>query len=336
MKRSTLKLMVAILVFILLLANTTSILATNDETMQILKKADKEYMIYLKNHLGVSFEFAFSNDKNANKETLGYKNAATDTAEAGANYIAYIDEDLYNTYFTQPTYLWARTLGGNYFIEGIEVKIAEALTDNEVDLANHITKTIAVDTTQTFDKPAEMIEGVKTTKTVGKVTVQEEGTTDYQLIKVPKNGSYYEFMKLAEKIANNKIENNIYAELEVAKEFSKLYQELMPEVNNANWVTVENNEILQPEEAKEGEQYILWLKNKQGNDVKLDAQFLTCFEDYKPEVISEKVVTKLPVTADDPTLFIILAILIVALVVVGIVKITAGKKEKVTKKASKH
>ena len=40
MKNSTLKLMVAILIFILLLINATSIFATN-EKIQILKKADK-------------------------------------------------------------------------------------------------------------------------------------------------------------------------------------------------------------------------------------------------------------------------------------------------------
>ena len=87
MKHSKLKLMLAIIIFSILVVSVTSIFATN-EKIQILQKANEEYMIYIQNHLEESFEFAFSNDKNANKEELSYRNAATDTAEEGANYIA--------------------------------------------------------------------------------------------------------------------------------------------------------------------------------------------------------------------------------------------------------
>lgn len=245
MKHSKLKLMVTIIFFTLLLTSITSIFATN-EKIQILQKANKEYMIYIENHVEKSFEFAFSNDKNANKEELSYRNAATDTAEEGANYIAYVDENLYNMYFAHPTYLWARMLDGTYFAEGVEVQLTDSITDDDVELANSITKIITVDTTQIFNKPTEIINGVETTKTVGKVAVQEEGTTYYQLLKVPNDGKYSEFIKLAEKISNNQIQNNIYSKLEVAKEFSKLYQELVPATTDANWTLVENNEILQP------------------------------------------------------------------------------------------
>lgn len=330
MKHSKLKLMLAIIIFSILIVSVTSIFATN-EKIQILQKANEEYMIYIQNHLEESFEFAFSNDKNANKEELSYRNAATDTAEEGANYIAYVDENLYKMYFAQSTYLWARSLDGTCFVEGIEVQLNDSITDEEAELANNITKIIQVDTTQILNKPTEIINGVETTKTVGKVAVQEEGTTYYQLLKVPNDGKYSEFIKLAEKISNNQIQNNIYSKLEVAKEFSKLYQELVPATTDANWTLVENNEILQPEEAKDDEQYILWLKNENGNNIKLDVQFLNCFEDYKKEVISEKVTTKLPVTADDPTLFIILAALVVALIVVLIIRKVAIKKDNTSK-----
>ena len=292
-------------------------------------------MIYIENHTEESFEFAFSNDKNAKKEDLNYKISATDTAESGANYIAYADESIYNMYFAEPTYLWARTLEGTYFVEGIQVELTEAITDNDVELANNITKRISVDTTQSFDKPAEMINGVETTRTVGKVVIKEEGTTSYQLVKIQENSSYSEFMKLATQIANGKVEDNFYAKLEITNQFLKLYKELVPEENDSNWKLVENGEILQPEEAKEDEQYILWLKNKNNSETKLDAQFLTCFDDYKPKVISEKIVTKLPVTADDPTLFIVLAILVIALIITTIVRIVVGRKE-TSRKTSKH
>ena len=207
MKHSKLKLMLAIIIFSILVVSVTSIFATN-EKIQILQKANEEYMIYIQNHLEESFEFAFSNDKNANKEELSYRNAATDTAEEGANYIAYVDENLYKMYFAQSTYLWARSLDGTYFVEGIEVQLNDSITDEEAELANNITKIIQVDTTQILNKPTEIINGVETTKTVGKVAVQEEGTTYYQLLKVPNDGKYSEFIKLAEKISNNQIQNN--------------------------------------------------------------------------------------------------------------------------------
>ena len=138
-------------------------------------------------------------------------------------------------------------------------------------------------------------------------------------------------MKTAEKIANDKIENNMYAKLEVANKFSNYYNRLVPDIDDANWIKVNNNTILQPEESHNGEQYILWLKTENNRENKIDVQFLTCFEDYKPEVISEKITTKLPVTYDNPILFIILAVLVVAFVVVLILR---NKSEKA--KTEKH
>lgn len=332
MKSSRLKLMFTSLVFILGIIMSTSILATNED-VQILQKSENEYMLYLSEHLNTSFEFAFSNDKNANKEELNYKNAATDTAEQDVNYIAYVDESLYNEYFTKPTYLWARTLNGEYFIEGVKIDLADSISETEVDLANNITNIIKVDTSNTITT-TEVVEDVKVVKTVGKVDILEKGTTYYQLVRLPSSEDYNNFMKVAEQISGSKIEDNMYARLKAASSFSDLYQKLVPEVTDSNWLKVENNVVLQPEESENGEQYILWLKND--DKTKIDAQFLTCFEDYKPEVISEKVVTKLPVTADDPTLFIILAVLLVALVIVSILRMTAKKEAVTKKKTSKH
>lgn len=329
MKSLKLKLMIAVLLFLLVLLATTSVFASN-EGIQILKKSDNEYMIYISEHLDAPFEFTFSNDKDSNKEELNYKVAATDTQEVeGKNYIAYVDSNLYNIFFNKTTYLWARTLEGEYFAEAVEINLADSTNDSEVELANNITKIIKADTTQTLNKPAEMIDGVKTTKTVGKVVILEEGTTYYQLVKLPSEvEEYNQLMNVAEQIANNKVADNMYAKLEISKKFASLYEKLVPSIKDSKWIKVEGTEILQPEEAKEGEQYILWLKNENEGIVKLDTQFLTCFEDYKPEVISEKVVTKLPVTADDPTLFIILAILIVAFIVVCILRVKTKKKSR--------
>lgn len=325
------KLTVSTIIAILFISILGMIYTVNgaNENMQIIKKSGNEYLIYISEHMGSQFEFAFSNDQGADKETLGYKSSILDSTSKKNN-VAYIDNSLYTTYFSGKTYFWARDLSGKYFAEKVEVDLSKAIEESNVNLINNLTKIIKVDTKNTITT-SEVVNEVKVTKTVGKVDVLEEGTTYYQLVKLPASEEYNEFMKTAEKIANDKIENNMYAKLEVANKFSNYYNRLVPDIDDANWIKVNNNTILQPEESHNGEQYILWLKTENNRENKIDVQFLTCFEDYKPEVISEKITTKLPVTYDNPILFIILAVLVVAFVVVLILR---NKSEKA--KTEKH
>lgn len=325
------KLTVSIIIAILFISILGMIYTVNgaNENIQIIKKSGNEYLIYISEHMDSQFEFAFSNDQGADKETFGYKSSILDSTSEKNN-VAYIDNSLYTTYFSGKTYFWARDLSGKYFAEKVEVDLSKAIEESNVNLINNLTKIIKVDTKNTITT-SEVVNEVKVTKTVGKVDVLEEGTTYYQLVKLPASEEYNEFMKTAEKIANDKIENNMYAKLEVANKFSNYYNRLVPDIDDANWIKVNNNTILQPEESHNGEQYILWLKTENNRENKIDVQFLTCFEDYKPEVISEKITTKLPVTYDNPILFIILAVLVVAFVVVLILR---NKSEKT--KTEKH
>lgn len=325
------KLTVSTIIAILFISILGMIYTVNgaNENIQIIKKSGNEYLIYISEHMGSQFEFAFSNDQGADKETLGYKSSILDSTSEKNN-VAYIDNSLYTTYFSGKTYFWARDLSGKYFAEKVEVDLSKAIEESNVNLINNLTKIIKADTKNTITT-SEVVNEVKVTKTVGKVDVLEEGTTYYQLVKLPASEEYNEFMKTAEKIANDKIENNMYAKLEVANKFSNYYNRLVPDIDDANWIKVNNNTILQPEESHNGEQYILWLKTENNRENKIDVQFLTCFEDYKPEVISEKITTKLPVTYDNPILFIILAVLVVAFVVVLILR---NKSEKA--KTEKH
>ena len=325
------KLTVSTIIAILFISILGMIYTVNgaNENMQIIKKSGTEYLIYISEHMDSQFEFAFSNDQGADKETLGYKSSILDSTSEKNN-VAYIDNSLYTTYFSGKTYFWARDLSGKYFAEKVEIDLSKAIEESNVNLINNLTKIIKVDTKNTITT-SEVVNEVKVTKTVGKVDVLEEGTTYYQLVKLPASEDYNEFMKTAEKIANDKIENNMYAKLKVANKFSNYYNRLVPDIDDANWIKVNNNTILQPEKSHNGEQYILWLKTENNRENKIDVQFLTCFEDYKPEVISEKITTKLPVTYDNPILFIILAVLVVAFVVVLILR---NKSEKT--KTEKH
>lgn len=305
------------------------VLATNEE-IQILKKSDSEFILYLKNHMESEFEFSFSNDQPEDvvKENLRYRKSGTDSIEDG-NHIVYIDSELYTTYFSKPTYLWARTLSGEYFAEGIEIDLNDFVTDEDVEFINNMTEVIEVDTTNTLVTEEE-IDDVKITRTIGKIDIKEEGTTYYQIVNLPASEEYNEFMEIAETIANNQIPSGFYERLEITNEFMKLYNQLVPAIEDANWIEVTDNTILQPEDSEEGEQYIVWLKNEQeGEETKIDVQFMTSFEDYKQEVINEQITTKLPVTYDNPILFILLAVLVILFIVLlGIRAIINRKKSK--------
>ena len=89
-------------------------------------------------------------------------------------------------------------------------------------------------------------------------------------------------------------------------------------------------EITKPYDAKEGEQYVLWLKDSKGN---IDVQFLTAYEkeikavDYRKK--TEEVVTTLPVTYDDMTaLFVTLGIVGLAMLVIIVYKVK-NKKDRI-------
>lgn len=329
MKNLKVKLAVA---FILCLLTTicmhTLVFAAN-ENVQILEKSETEYLIYLSGHLKQEFEFAFTNDKSEDKETLTYQAAALDSDKTDANYIAYVDSNLFHTYFSETTYLWARTMDGQYIAEGVQIDLTKAIKEEDLNTVNNATKVIAVDTTNTI-VTTEMIDDVKTTKTVGKVDVLESGKVKYQLIRVQDGTMYKELIELAEKISNNQVKNNMYSKLEIANQYITLYNQLKPEENSQYWIEVTDKVIEQPLDSKNGEQYILWLKAENGAETKIDIQYLTCFEEYKYEKITEEIVTKLPVTYDSIALLVVFAILIVALVAVIVLRNRALKKENKT------
>ena len=317
----------AAIIMLIILFVSTSIFAAGEE-MQVVKKSEKEYMIYIKDNLTKAFEFAFSNDKNAKKEDLVFHKSALDMEDKNANNIAYVDEEIYGAYFSKDTYIWARTDEANYILEGKLLSLETAITEENIQTANNLTKGIKVDTTQSSEKTTENAEGVKETKIVGKIIVKEEGKNSYQLVKIAESGDVAEFAKVVEEIVKGKIESDYYSKLESASELLTLYNKLLPSSSDKNWVEASDNEILQPEDAKEDEKFIVWIKNESGGTVKFDVQFLTCFEEEQPEAVSEKIISKLPVTGDDPTLFIILGVLIIAFVIILVARAVASKKEK--------
>ena len=153
----------------------------------------------------------------------------------------------------------------------------------------------------------------------------DEGEYSYILIK--ESEEYAKLTDLATRISKFNSETNMYTQIQVYSEFFNKSKELAPD-NAAEWIKVENNEILQPEDSENGEKYILWIKEENSTTQKLDIQFLTSHKEYSEEKIIETITTKLPVTYDNNTLLIVLAILIVAIIAVLIRIKVLNKKEK--------
>ena len=330
MKKSTIKLVAfGMLVLMLLSIFTVPVQAETYEKV-VLKKADKEFLIYYKDICNDEFEFAFSLDKSQPTDDL-FTRSAKDQADEGALDVAYIDATLYDTYFaTNKAYIWIKDNNDQMLVSADLVDLTDALNDGMIELVNNTTKRIDVDTTQTHETH-EMVDGVDTTITTGKVVVDEKGGAKYTYTLTRLTDTTTKANKLFDLAEALKEDiSDTYTNLSLSKQFYDLYMELMP--TNSEWTEVENSEILQPDNTVEGDKYIVYLKEETADSTTVDAKFLTCVYkadegvEQKEETITETV--KLPVTFDSGTiLFIILGIIVLALVIFAIIRVKANKKD---------
>lgn len=111
------KVMLFLAVTIITITLLQSFSLAKSENVQMIKKSEKEYIIYVSNLIGSEFEFSFANKKDESKENLVFTNSALDQEDNGNN-IAYIDETIYNNYFDgkKETYLWVKQ-GTEYKVE---------------------------------------------------------------------------------------------------------------------------------------------------------------------------------------------------------------------------
>ena len=317
--------------FLFILFFSNKVLATNDG-LTILKKNDTEYIIYLNANLDKEYEYAFTNNKDDNKESLDYIRAEKESAEN--KYVMYVSGTKYDNYFKGNTavYVYARDLDGNYLADGVSIDLNDSIPYSAVDLANNVTKRIAVDTTQkTVTQKTE--NGIKYTQINGRVDITDgkDSKYSYYLVKLPSTDDYNRFMSLAEEINKLQANSGLYDNIRMCKEFYDLYNQLMP---SENWAEVTDMKIEQPADSKTGEQYVLWIKNDTKNIV--DVQFLTCFQDENKEFVKEenivKTTSKLPITYDSIVLFVILGVALVLLVMVIVAKKKNASKRSARRK----
>ena len=320
-------LMITSTVLTLFLFSNFVVMADNQNETIILQKTEDEYIIYYKNICDSEFQYALSINSEEVEEDLTFINSVKDKdTEKALNVIFFKKSAFMGQEKENYIYIWIKDIEGNTIIKADKIDLTNSITDEMIELVDSTTKRIDVDTTQKYETK-QNINGVDTSVTVGKVIINENENSKYyyKLIKADEdNLKEKELFELAETIHEGT--DNTYVSLNLSRKFYELYNELMP--SESEWKEVENSEILQPETARDGDKYIVWLKEENENIV--DAKFLVSVYEYTPEYIKEdKVITKVvksPVTYDNPALIIIFIIVIIAIITVIILKMKSNKK----------
>ena len=312
MKTSKTKILIVLTFMVVILFSILPIksLATNSN-MFVVKENEEQYLIYVDGLLNEDFEFAFSNTENAND--LNYIASVKDS---DGNSIAYVDVVLKGKFFnSENTYICVRNTEGKTVIDGQKVTINDAKTIEQLNKLDNITKNITIEASAENEK-------IKINGEAGK-------TYFYKFFVAGNSEEYNKLLDLIEEINNFDTNINVYAKLQKYNELNELYNSLVAGLSEENWTEAKNLEITKPYGAKEGEQFILWLKDSDGNT---DVQILTAYEKeitvIEEQEKTEEIVTALPVTYDNTTvLFIALGTVIVAIIAVLAYK-TMNKKNR--------
>lgn len=323
MKKQLFKLIIVAILAISILAITQVAVYAEEKTeISLLKTSEESYIIYVPDFLNTDFLFSFSNNLATTEEDLIFSSSGLDSNEFN---VAYMTKEQAESLKNEKIYLW---VNANEQTTTYEVDINKAVTSEEISFVNSTTKRIKV-STEGSENTVQDVNGVKITHSQGKVTITEQGDAfSYSMIKV----SSQETKKLVE-LANQIISDEnftSYERVSLVRSFTDTYNKMYSNIEN--WLQVpENKEILQPQESKENEIYLVWLKNDQ--TLEHDIQILICDDYQNIEVEAEKTVTvyettKLPVTYDSLiTLIIILVVLVAIIIALIITKKKLNKKE---------
>lgn len=330
MKNPKIKTLMTIILIAIMLISVFSVksLASDSNNTIVVEENENLYLIYVENMLDENFNFAFSNTKEG--ENLNYVSAATDNE---GNYIAYADGNHIAAFFNEGTsYVWVKDAEGKVVINGEQVNLNAARTIDELKEVEDITKNITIKSSTAQDD---------------KITINgnEEETYFYQFDKVNSSEEYTKLLNLINEVTNYDENTNMFVKLQSYNELYDLYNLLLTNLSDENWAKLENLEITKPYDAKENGQYILWVKDSQGN---LDMQILTAYEEETTVVTektntetvetveeveetakTEKTKTILPYTYDEATpLFVALGVVLVLIASIVVFKAVSSKNRK--------
>ncbi len=322
MKKQRLMLIISVMLIAVMVLMPSYAKAATDEKLAVVNTSSN-YLIYVDGLLDEEFEFALSNSKD--ETNLVYENSATDNAGNAVAYYDATNQKFADVDISKPVYIY---VNGKKDMQGLEVNLTESITSEELDNIEKITKTIPVTTEKESVEYTETVDQLNLVTIVGSVKIQENEENknakySYQLIKLPANDERYDTLwNLLTEFNSDYNNMPVNEKINLSTEFSKLYTEL---INSAEWTEVKDKDlrIEQPEDAETGTQYILFLKEEADGNVTYDAQFLTSAMEKDPlktktddKIVVTKRTSKLPITGDSIALFIALAVIIVAIILV--------------------
>ena len=332
MKSFKAKLTGAIVLFIMIMLVHMIVLAVTNENVQIISNTDEqgntEYIVYIQELMQTNFASAVSNSASTPEQDLDFVTAR----DGEGNYVAQIDA---NAVTGDTTYLYVK-YDGQESTEVLEIDLSNALDKTDMEYVENTTKRIDTETVEKLEEINEEINGVQTTLTVGglRITDTDNATYEYQLTKVTDNTPYSRLVELADELnSENYDQKDMYSKIQLTSEFYTLYNQLM---EGATWTAVTDNEIRQPSDAIEGDQYVVLIRKtaEDGTTATTDAKLMVSqinpYKEVEPEKQETKTVqetAKLPITGDSIILFVALAMIVIALIIVFARMKKLNKKE---------
>ena len=308
-----------------------NVFASNEElAITSIKSKDgkDEFLIYINDHTKNKFKYAFTNKEKTEAMDLNYINSVIDNL---GNQVAILNAETYEELSNEKIYMWVKDENGEEIINGVQLDLSEALSQEKMQTVETITKKIEVEIADTKEKveatnpiSQKEVDGVTENVKVGyiKIVDNKDAKYYYRLIKTTDSMDFEKLMELAKEMSKNYEKNDMYGKINICKEFYDLYTKL---IEKTNWEEVENMTINQPEESVEDDEYVVFIKKVEVENETVDVQFLTSYDDYKENVIKEQIVTqettKLPITYDNIILLIIAFVIIVFALVIIFIRI---------------
>lgn len=304
------------LVLLIALLFPIKIFAAENDTA-IIHSENGDYVVYVKD-MKEKFKFAITNTQNADKTQLKYITSSKD--EQGENVI-FITKEKYKNLTKNGTntksYIYIKDMNGEDKIEGQEIDFANAVEQSQLQETESLTKRIKAKTAKNLKTIEKDENGIKVTTNLGGLKITEkEGKYEYSLNKVQK-GEYKELENIANNINTNVNKMDTVEKIKTYKSFYDLYNNLL---KVQNWKEVQDSQIIQPEDSNKDDTYVIFLNKTAEDGTKTqDIKFLTTNVTEKEgeiletieEPITIKEATKLPITGESLSLFIILAVILI-------------------------
>lgn len=317
MKKLSSKILLIVMAVMLILSLNATVNATAED-MAVLENADGDYLIYLNEYLNDEYSYAITTSADVEENNLNWLTAK----DTNGNSVIKVSKDQVGLY------LWVK-INDEIIKKAEPINVTEVSTEAEINEMKTLTNRIKVDATQTVTEETREDNVIRTvTQGVLKITDDANAKYSYDIVLLnDENTSCKELVNLMSKINANM---DIFQAIDVAQEYTTLWNNI---ITNAEWKEVTNATIAQPVDAENGTQYVVLLKKELNGATTYDAQVLTSkketSENQVQEVVKTETRSELPVTFDNPILFVLLGVAVVAIVIIAIrIRSLSKKNEK--------